>query len=86
MENIQSNRTYKLAEGLTIEGSHITAGLISAMRQYQNYKHKITNVTELTELLSPVIDRIIAQVQGDHSDKKDILERFKLYLITQAIN
>jgi len=49
MENIQSNRTYKLAEGLTIEGSHITAGLISAMRQYQNYKHKITNA--LIELL-----------------------------------
>lgn len=85
MEQIQSNRTYKLAEGLTIEGSHITAGLISAMRQYRDNKHKITNVEELTKLLSPIVDRIASHVQGDHSDKEQILERFKLYLITQTI-
>ena len=86
METIDSNKTYKLAEGLTIQGSHITAGLISAIRQYKNNVHKINNVDDLTELLSPTIDRIISNVEGEHADKKQILESFKLYLIKQAIS
>jgi hypothetical protein len=86
MENINSNKIYKLADGLTIQGSYITAGLISAIRQYKNNIHKIKNVDDLTELLSPTIDRIISNVEGNHSDKKQILESFKLYLINQAIS
>lgn len=86
MENIISNKTYKLADGLTIQGSYITAGLISAIKQYKNNIHKIKNVDDLTELLSPTIDRIISNVEGNHSDKKQILESFKLYLINQAIS
>jgi hypothetical protein len=86
MENINSNKIYKLADGLTIQGSYITAGLISAIRQYKNNIHKIKNVDDLTELLSPTIDRIISNVEGEHSDKKQILESFRLYLIKQAIS
>jgi|688.fasta_scaffold470495_3 hypothetical protein len=86
METIDSNKTYKLAEGLTIQGGYITAGLISAIRQYKNNLHKLKDVNDLTELLSPTIDRIISNVEGEHSDKKQILESFRLYLIKQAIS